>query len=77
MRVTKGCGKMLSNETYFAEIWFSGVKTTDEAISEGGGYCEPVQMINKGNFLGMLEKVDEVVAMRVLSCYEDYYNNSL
>ena len=27
---TKGCGKLTSNDTYFADSWFSFVKTADE-----------------------------------------------
>ena len=27
-RVTKRCGKLLSKENYFGDIWFSGVKNT-------------------------------------------------
>ena len=28
MMATKGCDQLTSNETYFYDIWFSGVKTT-------------------------------------------------
>ena len=27
---TKGCGQLTSNDTYFSDIWFSSVKTTEE-----------------------------------------------
>ena len=30
----KGCGQLKSRNTYFYDIWFSGVKTSDEAIAE-------------------------------------------
>ena len=27
---TKGCGQLTSNDTYFADSWFSSVKTAEE-----------------------------------------------
>ena len=35
---SKGCGQMLSNKNNFSGIWFSGVKTSEEDISEGVDY---------------------------------------
>ena len=29
MMATKGCGQLASNDTYFSDIWFSGVKTDE------------------------------------------------
>ena len=29
MIAKKGCGQVMSNDTYFAEIWFRGVKAAD------------------------------------------------
>ena len=34
MIATKVCGQLTSIHTYFYDIWFSGVKTSDEAIAE-------------------------------------------
>ena len=31
---TKGCGKLTSNDTYFVDIWFSGVKRSEDAMNE-------------------------------------------
>ena len=44
----KGCGQLTSNETYFADIWFSGVKMAEEAMHFGVDYCKPVKMSHKG-----------------------------
>ena len=33
MMDTKGCGQLTSNDTYFADIWFSGLKTAGEAMA--------------------------------------------
>ena len=35
---TKGCEKLTSNDTYFDDSWFSGVKMAEEAIAEGVDY---------------------------------------
>ena len=34
----KGCGQLNSDDTYFADIWFSGVETAEEAMAEGVDY---------------------------------------
>ena len=47
MKGTNGCGQMLSNETYFDEIWFSGVKTADMEINKGVDYYGLVKTIHK------------------------------
>ena len=31
---TYGCGQLKSNYTYFADTWFSEVKTAEEAMAE-------------------------------------------
>ena len=36
---TKGCGQLTSNDTYFADIWFSSVKTAEEMAATGVNYC--------------------------------------
>ena len=40
---TKGCGQMASNYTYFADSWFSSVKTDEEAMATGVDSCGPVK----------------------------------
>ena len=53
----KGCVQLKSNYTYFADSWFGGVKTAEEAMSEGVDYCRPVKTIHKGFCLATLEKL--------------------
>ena len=36
---TKGCDQLISNYTYFTDIWFSFVKTAEEAMAAGVYYC--------------------------------------
>ena len=69
---TKGCGQLISNETYFCDIWFSSVKTAKEMMSTGFYYCGPVKTSHKGFCLATLETFDEILAGRVISCYEEY-----
>ena len=57
MMVTKGCGQLTSNDTYFANSWFSGVKMAEEAMAEGVDYCGPVKTSHKGFCLAILEKL--------------------
>ena len=38
MMATKECGQLTSNDTYFADSWFSGVKAADDAMTEGVYY---------------------------------------
>ena len=45
---TKGCGQLPSNDTYFDDSCFSGVKTADGEIYEGVDYCGPVKTSHKG-----------------------------
>ena len=69
---TKGCGQLTSNDTYFADSWFSSIKIDEEVMAEGVDYCGPVKTIHKGFCLSYVRKVDERLAGRVISCYEDY-----
>ena len=39
---TKRCGQLASNDTYFADSWFSSVKTAEEMAASGVNYCGPV-----------------------------------
>ena len=41
------CGKMSSKTTYFADIWFSGLKTADNVIANVEDYCGPEDTSNK------------------------------
>ena len=54
---TKGCGQLTSNDTYFANNWFSYVKTAEEMASVGVNYCRTLKMIHKGFCLTTLEKL--------------------
>ena len=53
---TKGCGQLTSNDTYFADNWFSYVKTAEEMAAAGVDYCGPVKTSHKGFCLATLEK---------------------
>ena len=54
---TKGCGQLTSNDTYFADRWFSSVKTAEEMEAAGVNYCGPVKTSQKGFCLATLEKL--------------------
>ena len=54
---TKGCGQLTSNETYFADSWFSSVKTSEEMAATGVNYCGLAKTSHKGFYLAMLEKL--------------------
>ena len=54
---TKGWGQLISNETYFADSWFSSVKTDEEEIIEGVDYCGPAKTSHKGFCLNTLENL--------------------
>ena len=71
-KANKGCGKLSSNETFFSDSWFSGLKQVEEANVEGVDLfwaCE-------GIFPGYDGKVNERVVGRVSYCYEDYPKSS-
>ena len=53
----KGCGQLTSNETYFSDSWFSGVKMAEEAMAKGVQYCGLSKTIHKGFCLAILEKL--------------------
>ena len=54
---TKGCGQLTSNDTYFANSWFSSAKTAEEMAASGVDYCRPVKTSYKGFCLDTLEKL--------------------
>ena len=51
---TKGCVQLESNDTYFADIWFSSVKNSEEMAPAEVDYCGPVKMIHKVFFKATL-----------------------
>ena len=54
---TRGCGQLTSNDTYFANSWFSSVKTAEEMAAAVVNYCGLVKTIHKGFCLATLEKL--------------------
>ena len=48
IRDKKGCIQLISNDTYFADIWFNGVNIVEEAMAEGVDYCGTVKISHKG-----------------------------
>ena len=56
---TKGCGQLTSNDTYFSDSWFSGVKTSEEEIYKEVDHCGTVKTSHKGFCLYRLEKLIE------------------
>ena len=57
MKSTKGCGQLSSNETFFSDSWFSGVKIVEDANAEGVDFCGPVKKIHKEFCLSALENL--------------------
>ena len=55
--VNKGFGQMTSNNTYFDDIWFTSVKTSEEMEAAGVNYCRLVKKSHKGFYLATLEKL--------------------
>ena len=53
----KGCVQLKSNDTYFDDNWFSGVKVSEEAMTVGVVICEPVKTSHKDFCLATLEKL--------------------
>ena len=53
---TKGCVQLTSNDAYFADSWFSSVKTAEDITAAGVDYCGPVKTSHKGFCLATLEK---------------------
>ena len=56
-RRTKGCVQQLSKKNYFSDTWFSRVKTSEEVISKGVDYCDPVKTTHVLFFLSALVKL--------------------
>ena len=44
----KGYGQLTSNYTYFADSWFSSVKTSEDMVAAVVDYCGPVKTSHKG-----------------------------
>ena len=53
----KGCGQLASNDTKFSDIWFSGLKTAEEAMDVGVDFCWPLKTSHKDFCLATLEKL--------------------
>ena len=51
---TKGCGDLTSNDTYFADSWFSSVKMVEETMAAVVDYCGPTKTSHKGFCLATL-----------------------
>ena len=75
MMATKGGDQLTSNCTCFADSWFSGVKMAEEAIVLGVDYCGPAKTSHMV-FSIYIKKIDERLAYRVISCYEEYPKSS-
>ena len=56
---TKWCVQLVSNDTYFSGIWFSGLQTAEELMAEGLDYCGAVRTIHNGFCLAKLENLVE------------------
>ena len=72
----KGCGQLLSNDTFFYDSCFGGLKTACEESSEGLYHCGLVKMSQKGFLIAMLVNIIERVARSVSSWYAEYSNSS-
>ena len=76
MKDNKVCGQLLSNDTFFADRWFSGVKTAEKVMVEGVYYCGSMNTIHKRFCLGYVGKINGRVSVRVSYCYEKYSKSS-
>ena len=47
IKATKGYSKMSSNDNFFSDRWFSGLKAADDENEEGVDYCKPIKTIQK------------------------------
>ena len=54
---TKGCGQLISNDTYFSDSWFSSVKTAEDMAAAGVNYCGPAKTSQRFFCLATLEKL--------------------
>ena len=52
---TKGCGQIKSNDTYFADSWFSSVKMAKGAMAAGVDYCMLTETGHKGFCIATVE----------------------
>ena len=53
----KRCVQLTPNDTYFADCWFSGLKTAEQMMAEGVDYCGSVKTSHKGSCLATLENL--------------------
>ena len=54
---TKACGQLTSSDTYFADSWFSSVKSAEEMAVSWVNYCTPAKTSHKGFCLATLKKL--------------------
>ena len=57
MMATRVCGQLTSNDTNFSGSWFSGVKTSEEAMAMRVDFCGQVKTSHKGFCLDILENL--------------------
>ena len=57
MMTTKWCVQLTSNDTYFTDSWFSGVRTGQEVMDERVEYCGTLKTSRKGFCLATLENL--------------------
>ena len=56
MKAKKWCGELSSNDTFFSDTRFSGIKTVEDINVEGLYYCRPVKTSCTAFCLSMLVK---------------------
>ena len=57
MMSTKGCGQLASNNTYFSDRWFNGVKMDEEVMIEEADYFRPEKTIHTDFCLATMKKL--------------------
>ena len=57
MVATKGCSQLTSNDTYFADSWFSVLMMAEELMVEKVDYCGEAKTSHKGFCLATLENL--------------------
>ena len=57
MKATKECCQMSSNDNFFADIYFIGVKKEEDTMSEDVDYCGSAKKSHEVFCLSTLEKL--------------------
>ena len=68
---TKGWGQLTSNDTYFADSWFSSVKNCWGDCGCRSRLLRAGEDKPHGILFSYVRKVDERLAVRVISCFEE------